>query len=166
MLRRRIVKTKSDEPLYDLLDEEDDEEETLPHPKHHRVLIAEDDDPLRDMLETILRLEGHQVATVPSADAMFAMVNRNDHRFDVIVTDVRMPGASGLDVVATLRSTGHKIPIIVMTAFPDDGTRLRAESLNTLLIAKPFSLQAICLAIEALIARPDHRTQTTTRWKH
>jgi CheY-like chemotaxis protein len=157
MLRRRSVKTKSDEPHCPSLDEDHDEEETLPQPKQaaHRVLIAEDDDPLRDMLETILRLEGHQVATVPSADEMFAMVTTsNEHPFDVIVTDIRMPGGhSGLDIVATLRSTGHQIPIIVMTAFPDDGTRLRAEALNTLLIAKPFSLQTICSAIGRLGGR-------------
>jgi len=137
MLRcRATVKQNSDEPL--ILDGET------------RVLIAEDDDPLRDMLETILRLEGHHVTTVSSATDILQKVKDD---FDVILTDVRMPGVSGLDVVATLRNSGHQIPIIVMTAFPDDGTRLRAEALGTVLIAKPFSLNAICMTIAGLILR-------------
>jgi DNA-binding response OmpR family regulator len=148
----------SDELTYDFLDDAD--EDTLPRQRavekmRGHVLIAEDDGPLRDMLATILRLEGHHVTTVPSADAMLRAVgDRTDADappFDVVLTDVRMPGSSGLDVVEMLRSDGHRIPIIVMTAFPDEGIRSRAHSLDTLLIAKPFSLETICFAIQSLV---------------
>lgn len=148
----------SKQPTYDFLDD-DAEDDTLPRQKtvakmRGHVLIAEDDAPLRDMLETILRLEGHHVTTVPSADAMLRAVSSSTHGeqpFDVVVTDVRMPGASGLDVVERLRADGFRLPIIVMTAFPDEGIRTRAHALDTLLIAKPFSLETICFAIQSLV---------------
>lgn len=148
----------SDEPTYDFFD---DEADTLPlvaggDRLRGHVLIAEDDGSLRDMLETILKLEGHHVTSVPSADAMLRAVGgspRAGSAFDVLLTDVRMPGTSGLDVVATLRAEGHRLPIIVMTAFPDESTRCRAEELDALLIAKPFALDTICAAIQSLVGQ-------------
>ena len=123
------------------------------------ILVAEDDPTLRELLAMILREEGHTVMTVASADAMKLELDRcGAHRtFDVLVTDIRMPGTSGLDVVANLRAAGSTIPIIVMTAFPDDGVQERAVSLGALLVAKPFSLATICLAVDGLLA--SHREE-------
>jgi DNA-binding response OmpR family regulator len=116
-----------------------------------RLLLAEDDEPLRDLLTSILSLEGHDVTAVASADDIMTELIHDTGAYDVVVTDLRMPGSSALEVVAKLRASGHSVPIIVMTAFPDDAVRLQALSLGTMLIAKPFSLEAMCLAVEWML---------------
>ncbi len=117
------------------------------------ILLAEDHEPLRDLLATILRLEGYEVTPVSSADQMQRELDRSNDSiaFDVIVTDMRMPGGSGLDVVSTLRASGSRIPVILMTAFPDDAVRERAASLGTIVVGKPFALDTICLALEWML---------------
>jgi DNA-binding response OmpR family regulator len=117
------------------------------------ILIAEDDEPLGELLASVITLDGHEVTVVPTADEMQRELRDEDgaHEFDVIITDIRMPGSSGLDVVESIRATGCAKPIIVMTAFPDDSVRIRAASLGTMLLAKPFPLDAMCLAINDLL---------------
>ncbi len=136
------------------------EEPTLPTTvmRAARVLIADDDESLREMLSEFLKLEGYEVTLVDSAESLLSSVgwagtsDAPDIRksYDVIVTDVRMPGASGLDLVQTLRRGGHEGPIVVMTAFPDESVQDRASELEAFLIAKPFSLETMCFALRAL----------------
>jgi DNA-binding response OmpR family regulator len=140
----------------------DDERTRSDRPRKTRVLLAEDDDPLRDLLASILSLEGHIVTAVPTADA--AQRALDGTVFDVIVTDIRMPGTSALEFVGQLRARGHELPIIMMTAFPDEGVREEALSLGTVLVAKPFSLDAMCIAIDWLLRVTSGEKATT--WMH
>lgn len=128
----------------------EDDEPTIPgNRKNGRVLVAEDDTPLRELLSSILRLDGYDVTAVGNADEVRSRIEVE--AYDVIVTDIRMPGTSGLDLVETLRAAGYETPVIVMTAFPDDSVRRRASSLRTMLLAKPFSLESMCFAVEWML---------------
>ncbi len=60
--------------------------------------------------------------------------------FDLIVTDVRMPGITGLEAIARLREVGYSTPVITMTAFPDEELRRRAHQLDVMVLDKPFKL--------------------------
>jgi DNA-binding response OmpR family regulator len=71
--------------------------------------------------------------------------------FDLIVTDLRMPGASGLDAIDQLRRAGGITPVIAVTAFPHDSTRNRAQRLEILLLAKPFDLDTLRGAVAAIL---------------
>jgi len=125
------------------------------HPK--RVLVAEDDAAMRDLLLLVLCERGHAVECVSSGSQMISRLTarRPDgslaERFDLIVTDVRMPGASGLDAIDQLRRAGGTTPVIAVTAFPHDSTRNRAERLEIQLLAKPFDLDALRAAVEAIL---------------
>jgi DNA-binding response OmpR family regulator len=66
---------------------------------------------------------------------------------DLILTDVHMPGCSGLDVIEVLRDADWKTPVIVMTAFGDDETRARAEQLGAVMLEKPFRLDSLRAAV-------------------
>ncbi|MBX3205254.1 MAG: response regulator [Labilithrix sp.] len=134
----------------------DDETTLQPVDRGTRILLAEDDASLRELISCVLRLDGHDVEAVSSAQEMQSVLVAGaaaaaDRPFDVIVTDVRMPGRSGLDVVEELRAAGCATPIIVITAFPDDAIKERALSLQTMLIAKPFSLEAMSFAIDWMV---------------
>ena len=125
------------------------------HPK--RVLVAEDDAAMRDLLLLVLRERGYAVDCVSSGSQMMRVLleRRPDgslaEPFDLIVTDVRMPGASGLDAIDQLRRAGGITPVIAVTAFPHDATRNRAQRLEIRLLAKPFDLDSLRDAVAAAL---------------
>ncbi|HYP99862.1 MAG TPA: response regulator [Polyangiaceae bacterium] len=130
------------------------------HPK--RVLVAEDDAAMRDLLLLVLSERGYAVECVSSGSQMIQVLSERhpdgslSEPFDLIVTDVRMPGASGLDAIDQLRRAGGVTPVIAVTAFPHDATRNRAQRLAIHLLAKPFDLDvlrdAVAAALEAKLA--------------
>ncbi len=121
-----------------------------------RVLVAEDDEDLRGLIGHVLDRAGHEVIEAANGaealdiigDALLAPTSAAP---TIVVTDVRMPFVSGLQLVASLRALA--IPTIIITAFPDERTRELAERLGAFaVLAKPFDLDALPLAIDAIIA--------------
>jgi len=112
-----------------------------------RVLLADDDRELRRMLAAELRKIGF---VVTEAATGFELVERladatvQNEAFDLIVTDVRMPGVTGLLVAEGLRSSNRHgswaTPILVITAFGDPETHAEARRLGVVLLDKPFDL--------------------------
>lgn len=124
-----------------------------------RVLVAEDDAAMRRLLcETLLRA-GHEVLAVSDGcgllDAVGAALVGDGVMPDVIVTDVRMPGVSPLEVLEGLRSTDAWIPAIVITAFGDDALHARVEALGARCLDKPFDLDHLrgLVAVRVAVAR-------------
>jgi two-component system response regulator FlrC len=79
-----------------------------------RVLLAEDDPSMRKLLERILVEDGHAVTAVGDG---LAAIARLDEPFSLLVTDLRMPGADGLQVLAAARRKQPTLPVVVLTAF-------------------------------------------------
>ncbi|HEY1535071.1 MAG TPA: response regulator [Polyangiaceae bacterium] len=111
-----------------------------------RVLVAEDDPEMRDMVATLLRIDGWEVSTVANgmglvtALALASMTRFPKDGFDLIVTDVRMPGLTGMSAITRLRDVGYSTPVITITAFPDQALREQARALDILVLEKPFKL--------------------------
>lgn len=84
-----------------------------------RVLVTEDDPQLRELIVRTMAFEGYFVTEASDAFAMLNAVKAcnelGDDTFDLIVTDVRMPGLSGLDALARLRESGCHTPAIVVS---------------------------------------------------
>lgn len=122
-----------------------------------RVLVAEDDVEMRRMVADALRKDGHIVVEEPDGGRMLVRIaaiyafRRTADPFDLIVSDIRMPVCSGLDIVQGLREAHWKTPVILMTAFGDDETRVRAESLGALLFDKPFTLSDLRATVRRLL---------------
>lgn len=129
-------------------------------PVGRRVVLAEDDSALREMLALVLSEAGYQVTTARDAAelARFLRPSPTSAPFDLIVTDVNMPGGSGLDVIDQLRQDGDSTPVIVVTAFPQEHTRKRAQELGLRLLAKPFELETLRAAVDwAIRANAPHQ---------
>jgi CheY-like chemotaxis protein len=116
-----------------------------PQRRAPRVLLAEDDVELRSSLTRLLKLEGYEVLSVATGGQMLQRVSawvlgRNGASMpDVIITDVRMPGISGLSIVQGLRASGWRQPIIVMSAFGDDELRNEVSTIErTEFLDKPI----------------------------
>jgi CheY-like chemotaxis protein len=121
-----------------------------PGPPRIRVLVAEDDPHLREMVATRLRREGYDVLDVGSGDEALALMKViAEHELDdleLVIMDVRMPGMSGLDVVHTLRAWHWDTPVLLITAYPEPHVIAEAKQLGVTMLAKPFAFPRLSLA--------------------
>ncbi len=122
-------------------------EPPAPHPRPCRVLLVEDDAALRDQLERSLKVDGHQVrayASAEDAEADWA----EDPRADVLVTDLSLPGRTGLELASRLRARGARLPVVLITAWGVAlDSALREERGIQSVLGKPFRREALRRAI-------------------
>lgn len=121
-----------------------------------RVLLAEDDPEMRWLVAHALRRDGYDVVEARDGDELYReittrILRHGDPNVDLIVTDVRMPGQSGLEIVELLRAVAVRVPLIVMTAFGDDEVRERAGAVGAVLLDKPFDLADLRAAAGLLV---------------
>jgi two-component system, OmpR family, response regulator MprA len=117
-----------------------------------RVLVVDDDPPLRRMLARTLAAEGYEVTVAGDGGAALAEAERTAP--DVIVLDVAMPGLDGLSVARRLRGKGLPTPILMLTArdaVPDRVAGLEAGADDYLV--KPFAVQELIARLRALTRR-------------
>jgi len=123
------------------------------------VLVAEDDDDLREMIAERLRRDGCEVIEARSGDEALEMITMIlDRRtgfeaLDLVIMDVRMQGMSGMEVVEILRKASWDAPVLFVTAYPDPALRARAARLHADLLAKPFGLSRLSKAASEAIRR-------------
>ena len=120
-----------------------------------RILLAEDEEALRALTARALTDSGHKVTTaVDGADAL-DIVTREGGRFDLLLTDIRMPLMDGIALALSVARDHPKIIILLMTAYADQ--RERAVNLDALIhdvVLKPFTLAEIKAAVaDALAAK-------------
>jgi two-component system, OmpR family, response regulator MprA len=117
-----------------------------------RVLIADDDQAVRDSLERTLRFEGYAVDI--AADGVDALARAADTPPDLFVLDVTMPTMGGLEACRQLRAAGDRTPILMLTA--RDGISDRVAGLDAGAddyLVKPFALQELLARVRALLRR-------------
>lgn len=112
-----------------------------------RVLLAEDDEHMRRLIASSLRRDGFEVIEARDGVELLESVGslvlrpRDGHPVDLVITDIRMPRMSGMDVLAGLRSWDWSTPVILLTAFGDAATHAEARMLGAArLFDKPFDL--------------------------
>lgn len=118
-----------------------------------QIHVIDDDDAVRDSLGFLLESAGFEVKTWDCG--LSFLEGRTDQESGCIVTDVRMPGITGLELVVRLRELGCKLPIIVMTGHAD--VQLAVEAMKAGahdFIEKPFDDEVLLQTVEAALARP------------
>ena len=118
------------------------------------VLVAEDDHEMRRLVADAIRRDGYDVEELADGGRLLVRVARDGAGIALVVTDVRMPVCSGLDVVRGLREANRTVPVIVMTAFGDDEMRERAAALGALLFDKPFAMDSLRAAVRSIVPAP------------
>ncbi len=115
---------------------------------HTRVLLVEDDPALGEMFADVLRERGHEVTL--AADVEAAIESLRSVAFDVLVTDLRLPGASGLELLAWVKSEGLALRVVVASAFATVELALHARRLGAReVLSKPVEPEALVAAVEA-----------------
>jgi two-component system cell cycle response regulator CpdR len=117
-----------------------------------RILIAEDEDSVRSLVTRALVMDGHEViGTADGAEAL-DVLKREDGRFDLLLTDIRMPIMDGIALALATARDYPTLPMVLMTGYTDQ--RERASGLDALIqnvIAKPFTLAEIRFAVAAAL---------------
>ncbi len=120
-----------------------------------RILIAEDEESIRSLLARALAQDGHEVVANSDGAEALDTIAREQGRFDLLLTDIRMPVMDGIALALAAGRDYPRLPILLMTGFADQ--RERAHGLNALIhdvITKPFSLADLRGAVgNALAAR-------------
>ncbi|HNC98152.1 MAG TPA: response regulator [Myxococcota bacterium] len=102
------------------------------------VYVVEDDEALRTLVVEALEELGCTVSAFGDAEAMLK-AGAGGHWPELLITDVRLPGLSGVDALALLRAQGLNLPVFVMTAFPSPQLLARMEGLEVgWVFQKPF----------------------------
>jgi DNA-binding response OmpR family regulator len=115
---------------------------------------------MRALLRRALKRRGYDVVDAPDGPELIrsiveGLMEKETQVPDLIVTDVRMPGFSGLEVLARLRREGWTTPVILITAFGDTQLHEEAARLGAACVLdKPFAMEDLCSAVEALVPPP------------
>jgi FixJ family two-component response regulator len=120
------------------------------------ISIVDDDESIRESTEGLVRSLGYQAATFASAEE-FLQSDSVDNT-SCLITDVQMPGLSGIDLQRGLIARGVEMPTIFITAFPEEGTRLRSLTAGVFgYLGKPFSAESLIKCLDKAFGRSDEK---------
>ncbi len=117
------------------------------------ILVVDDEAPLLLTLVANLELSGFEVLDAPGARQALEIA-RSRH-LDLILSDIRMPGMSGVDLLRALRESGCDVPVVLMTAFTVESVLTEAlrEGVFTI-VAKPFDVDGLVVSLTTAASRP------------
>src|SRR5438034_2803872 len=116
-----------------------------------KILLIEDDASIVGGLKKELQVEGYEVAVAERGDKGLAQAKAQP--FDVVITDLKMPGLSGLELVEQLHASKPKLPIILMTAFGTTETAIEATKLGAYdYLLKPFDMAELLDLVAKAVA--------------
>ena len=118
------------------------------------AIVADDDAELLGVVVEALRADGYRVVAAHDGEELLALVadtlGNPRARADLIITDVRMPGLSGLGVLLQLRRLGIRLPTLMMTGFSPESVETVAKALGAAgVLRKPFDIEALRAAVTA-----------------
>ena len=133
-----------------------------PGARDERILLVEDEEPIRDLVATALRFTGFTVEAAATGPEGLALA-RNDP-WHLLVLDVNLPGLDGFTLCRKLREAGDDVPVIFLTA-RDDPSDLREgfSGGGDDYLTKPFSLEELVLRVEAILRRGRGRNHERAR---
>lgn len=116
------------------------------------ILVVDDERSMRDFLKILLEKEGHEVHAAEHAEAALNLIP--EHNFDVVVTDIRMPGMSGIELLGKIKEDSPELAVIMITAFasPDDAV-LAMKNGAFDYISKPFNVDEIKSVVESATSK-------------
>ena len=111
------------------------------------IAIVDDDEPVRSTMSSLVRSLGFEAITFGSAEEFLRSPQR--HHSSCLISDVQMPGMSGLDLQSQLAAQNHRVPIIFITAFPHAEIERRAREAGAIcVLSKPFESRALVECIQ------------------
>ena len=117
-----------------------------------KIVIVDDDARIRDLLRRFLSQEGFDVLMAEDSRALTRIMQRE--HVDLLVLDLMLPGEDGMSICRRLRSEGHKVPIIMLTAKSEDVDRIAGLEIGADdYLVKPFNPRELLARIHAVLRR-------------
>jgi FixJ family two-component response regulator len=114
------------------------------------ISVIDDDASVRAATDNLLSSHGYLVHTFASAEDFLQSTHLNHS--SCVVADVQMPGMSGLELLTHMRAQGYNVPLIFITAFPEESVRDRALKAGAVgFLAKPFAAPALINCVETAL---------------
>jgi two-component system, LuxR family, response regulator FixJ len=129
-----------------------------------KVFVIDDDEAMRDSLHFLLDSAGFEVTLFESAQVFLTRLDSLD--FGCVVSDVRMPGLDGIEMLRRLKGHNSRLPVIIMTGHGDVPLAVEAMKLGAVdFLEKPFDDDVLIAMIEAALKRaePEARNEAATR---
>ena len=119
--------------------------------KPQRILVVDDEPNMQRVLQIMLQKMGHDVVCAP--DGAIALQRFQEAPVDLVISDLRMPGVGGIDLLRTLRGQGSDVPLIIMTAHGTIESAVDAMKLGACeYIVRPFDLDALEVTVERILS--------------
>ncbi len=114
-----------------------------------KILVIDDDELVLKSVDKVLKREGYEITLAQNAQE--AIEKAQKEQFDIIISDIRMPGKNGVETIREIRNLFDKevrknIPIIFITAYAEMNDQLKAEHLGEVIL-KPFDINQLIMTI-------------------
>jgi two-component system response regulator PilR (NtrC family) len=117
-----------------------------------RILVVDDERSMREFLEILLRKEGYDVTTAGDVDGALLALDSDD--YDLVISDIQMPGKSGLDLLRAIRETQADALVVMITAFATTETAIAAMKEGAYdYLTKPFKVDEIKLVVQKALEK-------------
>lgn len=112
-----------------------------------RILVVEDFDVVREMIASFVRAQGYEAETAANGSVGFELFC--SHRFDLVITDLEMPGGNGLELISRIREQKADLPVVVITSAPElmNTIAYRADAV----LMKPFDTKKLDAILQKLL---------------
>jgi two-component system response regulator AtoC len=121
------------------------------HMSGQRILIVDDEVRMLRVLEIMLQKMGHDIAC--ASNGMEALQSLQESPVDMVISDLRMPGMDGTELLSQLRAQGNNVPFIIMTAHGTIQSAVESMKLGACdYILRPFDIEALELTISRTLA--------------
>lgn len=118
------------------------------------ILVVDDDDPVRVMLARLLRTQGYAVSQ--AKDAETAREALDAHRPDLVISDIVMPGESGIELRRTIAGLWPELPVILISGYSAEGpAEFAARTPKTTFVQKPFAADHFLALVEQTLTAAD-----------
>lgn len=125
---------------------------------NQRILIVEDEPAMCDLLTAFFSEKAHKVDTVQDGEGAVAKLAEKDYA--LVITDIKLPGMSGLELLARIRFDWPEVAVIIMTAFSSISSAVEAMKLGAEdYIGKPFQLDELAITVEKALERRSLRRE-------
>ena len=118
-----------------------------------RILLVDDEEPVRGFLKRGLEIDGHSVVTASDGSDGLDRLTEADGGFDLVLTDIRMPLMDGIALALAAKRDFPDLTILLMTGFADQRERARGlDAIVTDVLTKPFSLADLRSTVKRALA--------------
>ena len=117
-----------------------------------QILVIDDDEDILNLFSDFLKKEGYGVTSFLDPLKALEEIHRRPQRYSIIITDVRMPGISGIELIRRIRKINHDIKVIIISAFELNGEDLRNIRYDNFM-EKPVHMQYLAQTIEKILKK-------------